>query len=110
MQKIIKKLKSKKGETIRDVRYAYENGITIEQISRQTGKSIKAFKCSQRRINIVLKSESLRKQYGSLKQKIINMDTHNYTVKEMAKMLETTKDAVYALCTRHDMPFKRVYE
>jgi hypothetical protein len=101
---------SKKGETIRDVRYAYEGGITIEQISRETGKSIKAFKCSQRRINIVLKTESTRKEWGSLKQKIVNMDTYNYTVKELSEMLRTTRYTIYALCTRHDMPFKRIYE
>ncbi len=101
---------SKKGETIRDVRYAYERGITIEQISRETGKSIKAFKCSQRRINIVLKTESTRKEWGSLKQKIVNMDTYNYTVKELSEMLGTTRYTIYALCTRHDMPFKRIYE
>jgi hypothetical protein len=101
---------SKKGETVRDVRYAYERGITIEQISRETGKSIKAFRCSQRRLKIVLKTESTRKPWGSLKEKIFNTETRKYNVKDLAEMLGTTRYTVYSLCTRYNMPLKRIYE
>jgi hypothetical protein len=98
---------SKRGPTIRDVRFGCKMGMTAQQISALTGRSISAVRCCQYRLNVKLKSEFGRKEWGSLKKKIISIDTHNYTAQELSEMLGTSRYAIYSLCTRHNKKLKK---
>jgi hypothetical protein len=96
----------KQGATLRAVRMAEQEGVTIQQLSRVTGKTCNALRSSAKRYNIKLKSEFKRLEWGSLKQKLVHMDTKKYTAKQVAEMLGTSIYTIYSLGARHDCVFK----
>lgn len=97
----------KQGATLRAVRMAQQEGVTIQQLSRVTGKSVNALRSSAKRYNIKLKSEFNKLEWGSLKQKLVNMDTTKYTVRQVAEMLGTSIYTIYSLGGRHACLFKQ---
>jgi hypothetical protein len=97
----------KQGETLMAVRMAQRDGITLQELSRITGKSVHAIRSSGRLVGIKLKSEFNKKEYGSLKDKLYNIDTSQYTCGELAQIIDTGKYTVYSLCTRYNLPLKK---
>lgn len=99
---------SRAGLTKKAVQHAWENDITVEELSKSTGKSILALRCCATRLKLRLKS-SLNKRagWGSLKEKIIALDTHNYIAKDVAEKIGTTIFSVYSLCARHNKILKK---
>lgn len=97
----------KQGETLIAVRKAQQSGMTLQELSRVTGKSQYAIRSCQRRIGVRLKTEFVRNEWGSLKQKLVNMDTTKYTAKEVSKMLNTSIYTIYSLGSRHNCMFKK---
>lgn len=97
----------KQGETLMAVRMAHKSGMTLQELSRVTGKSVHAIRSSGRLVGIKLKSEFNKKEYGSLKNKLYSIDTGQYTAGELAQILDTGKSTVYSLCTRYDFPLKK---
>ena len=97
----------KQGETLMAVRMAHKSGMTLQELSRVTGKSVHTIRSSGRLVGIKLKSEFNKKEYRSLKDKLYNIDTGQYTAGELAQILDTGKYTVYSLCTRYDLPLKK---
>lgn len=95
------------GETLKSVRIAYRDGVTIQQLSRTTGKTVNAIRSSAKRYNIKLKTEFNKQAWGSLKHKVVNMETEKYTAKEVANMLGTSIYTIYSLGVRHNCNFKK---
>lgn len=99
---------SRAGPTKKAVQNAWENDITVEELSKSTGKSISALRCCATRLKLRLKSSLNKKaSWGSLKEKIIALDTHNYIAKEVAEKIGTTIFSVYSLCARHNKILKK---
>jgi transposase len=96
----------KQGSTLRAVKMAQEEGLTIEEISRITGKSVSSLRSSASRINTRLISESPRIMRGMLKEQLFEMDTMKYTAREAADMLGTSIYTIYSLGARYNRNFK----
>lgn len=89
------------------VKNAYKDGVSIQQLSKLSGKSLSSIRSCQRRNKIKLNSESVKSAWGSLKQKILKINTSIYTAKEVAKILNTSIYSVYSLCSRHNLNLKK---
>lgn len=96
----------KQGRTLRAIKMAQEEGITIEELSRITKKSVKAIRSSASRVNTRLISESPKIMRGMLKEQLLEMDTERYTAKEVAEMLGTSIYTIYSLGARYNRNFK----
>ena len=96
----------KQGHTLRAVKMAQEEGITIEELSRITKKSVKAIRSSASRIKTKLISDSPKIMHGMLKEQLLGMDTGKYTAREVAEMLGTSIYTIYSLGARYNLNFK----
>ena len=96
----------KQGRTLRAVKMAQEEGITIEELSRITKISVKAIRSSASRIKTILISESPKIMRGMLKEQLLEIDTKKYTAKEVAEMLGTSIYTIYSLGARYNLNFK----
>jgi hypothetical protein len=97
----------KQGATLRAVKMAQQDGVTLQQLCRITGKSEYAIRSCQRRVGIKLKTEFKRNEWGSLKQKLVHMNTERYTAKEVSVMLNTSIYTIYSLGARHNCLFRK---
>lgn len=98
---------SRAGLTKKAVQHAWENGITIEELCKTTGKSIASIRSCSTRLKLRLNNNSKKIPWGHLKQKILNINTEDYTAMELAEMLGTTVFSVYSMCARHDKILKK---
>jgi transposase len=95
-----------RGSTTRAVKKASEEGVSIQELSKATGKSKDALRSAASRLNIKLKTDRNRIGWGDLKQRLVNMNTKNYTPKEVAEMLGTSIWTIYSMGARHNCLFK----
>lgn len=96
----------RQGSTLRAVKMAQDEGLTIEELSRITGKSISAIRSSASRVNTRLISESPKIMRGMLKDQLLNMNTTKHTAREVADMLGTSIYTIYSLGARYNKNFK----
>jgi DNA-directed RNA polymerase specialized sigma24 family protein len=95
-----------RGSTTKAVKNASENGVSIEETSKITGKSMDALRSAASRLNIKLKTDRNRIGWGNLKQQLVSMDTKSYTAREVAEMLGTSIYTIYSMGARHNCLFK----
>lgn len=98
---------SRAGLTKKAVQHAWENNISIEELSKTTGKSLASLRSCSTRLKLRLKNNSKKIPWGHLKHKIVNMNTKDYTAMEVAEMLGTSIFSVYSMCARHDKILKK---
>ena len=96
-----------RGSTTRAVKKASEEGVSIQELSKATGKSTDALRSAASRLNIKLKTDRNRIGWGDLKQRLVNMNTKDYTPKEVAEMLGTSIWTIYSMGARHNCLFKQ---